>query len=233
MNKLIELSGSLRAAAIMSAAHEVIGDGLAVTPATLKARLPDARFPNFGDVGEDEAQAAFEAIEQEAEQHAASLEAEQPAEPEAEPQAEPQPEAPTLAPTEAVENLRLAHVALAEARAAVQTKTNRRNAARELLSAAVMAWQTGLPRVTRDQAVKEAIASFQAEKAERVQTMTCGPSVIDRQAFFGKGGTANDFARKQMRTGYRRGALPASMRGLLPVNLGGESRLQHKLEPER
>jgi hypothetical protein len=51
MNKLIELSGELRAMAIMAACRECIAAGERVIPATLKARLPDERFPNFGDVG--------------------------------------------------------------------------------------------------------------------------------------------------------------------------------------
>lgn len=207
----------LGAAAIMIAARECVANGERVTSATIKARLPEAKFPGLGEIGNDEAQAAFEAIEQEAERHAASLEADAPAEPADEPQ-EPQPEAanvPTLSPDEAREYLRLAHVALAEARAAVTTKTNVRNRAREVLANAVQAWQTGMPKMTREQAVRESIASFQQDRANHVQSSsTPGPSRVDRTAFYSKGGDAGDFARKQMRRGgYHRGAYPSQARG--------------------
>ncbi|HUI12980.1 MAG TPA: hypothetical protein VL048_05865 [Xanthobacteraceae bacterium] len=191
MNKLIELSGELRASAIMMAARECVANGERVTPATLRARLPEARFPNLGEIGEDEAEAAFAIIEAEAEQHAATFEAEQPAEQQAAPQADtPQPEAPTMPPAEAVENLRLASVALANARAAVTTATNLRNRARERLASAVQAWQTGMPRMTRDQAAREVIATYQATRAEQVRSIQPGPSVIDRVAANQRGGPA-------------------------------------------
>lgn len=193
MTTLFELSGALRGSAILSAARECVDAGERVTPDTLKARLPDEKFPNFGDVGEDEAAAAFELIEQQAEAHAATLEAEssQAASPDTAPadHAEAAPmEAPTISPDEARENLRLASVALANARAAVIGATNRRNAARERLAACVTSWQTGLPRMTREQAVRESIASYQATREQQHRRPTPGPSVIDRFAMATRGG---------------------------------------------
>jgi hypothetical protein len=182
----------LGATAIIMAARECAAAGERVNAKTLKARLPEARFPGLGDIGEDESAAAFEIIEQEAEAaYARTLEAEQPAEQQAEPQGEaPQPEAPTLSPTEAVENLRLAHVALADARAAVTTATNVRNRARERLASAVTQWQMGLPKMDRTTAVHESIASYQATRAEQVRRVQPGPSIIDRVAANQRGGPA-------------------------------------------
>lgn len=192
MSKLLELSGEFRGLAILNAARECVAAGERVTPTTLQARLPEAKFPGLTDIGEDEAEAAFELIEQEADQHAASLEqSTEPAAQEGEPQAETaQPEAPTISRDEAIENLRLAQVALANARAAVIGATNKRNKARERLSACVMAWQVGLPRMTRDQAVKESIASYQATRAEQQRRPTPGPSLVDRIAANQRGGPA-------------------------------------------
>lgn len=235
-NSLFEISGEKRGRAILDAVHIVVAKEQRPTVERVHAELPEVMFPGFtaDPPGQDEIDAAMTLINEQAEQHAASLEQPASSTESAEGStAVEQPEAPTLAPDQAREYLRLANIALANARARVLTATNKRAVARGHLADCVGAWQSGLPRISRDQAVKEAIASFQQDRANRVQAVTCGPSVIDRQAFFSKGGTASDFLRKQMRTGYRRGALPASMRGAAPLDLGGESRLQRKLEPER
>lgn len=255
MSTLFEISGEKRGRAILNAVHIVVAKEQRPTIESVHAELPEGMFPGFNadPPAQDEIDAAMALINEQAEQHAASLE--QPAEsaemsngnPLSEEQ--PQPEAPTLAPAEAAENLRQAHIALANSRAHVMTCTNRRAAARGRLADAVAAWQGGLPKMDRTTAVKEAIASFQADKAQRSGIGVPGPSRIDRTAFYSKGGDAADFARglppptaEQSQAmgggygrgtkGYRRGALPLSMlRG--PLDTKGVGALKPKVPSER
>ena len=184
------------------------------TPATVGARLPEARFPNIGEIGQDECDAAFQQLDEEAQAHAASLE--QPATDEAQPPADV-PQAEPAAPVDrdaALEALRLSHVALANARAAVITATNKRKTARSNLADAVSAWQSGLPRMTRDQAAREVIATHQATRGQRAAAPRVGPSYWDRVKGYSAGGDANDFARKlHQRGGNMRGAYPKSAMG--------------------
>ncbi|HUZ34015.1 MAG TPA: hypothetical protein VMV19_18190 [Xanthobacteraceae bacterium] len=66
----------------------------------------------------------------------------------------------------------------------------------------------GLLNGTIDPASQPRIAAELAQAQARGRR---GSSFIDRTS--GLGGTASDFLRGQMRTGHRRGSLPASMRG--------------------
>lgn len=195
MTSLFELSGTKRGGAILNAVHQVVAKELRPTPETVHAELPEAMFPGFNadPPAQDEIDAAMAMIEAQAAEHVASLEADAPAEQQAEPQAETsdKPEIhPTLSASEAVENLRLAHVALAEARAAVLTATNRRAKCREVLSLAVTAWQTNMPRMSREQAAREVIATYQETRAEQHRQTTPGPSLVDRISAAQRGGPA-------------------------------------------
>lgn len=218
--KLLEVCGSLaRASVVLDATRQVVANGERPTPTTVGALLPETKYPGLGEVGQDECDAAFEVIEAEAEAHAASLNAEQPAEVShnadtdqaSREQAEP---APTISRDEALENLRQAHIALANARAAVLTLTNKRQAARTALSEAISCWQSGLPRVTREQAVRDAIATHQMTRAERAAPPPSGPSYWDRVKSYGAGGDGNEWARKQhVNGGNMRGAFPRQALG--------------------
>jgi hypothetical protein len=192
MSTLFEISGEKRGRAILNAVHIVVAKEQRPTPESVHAELPEAMFKGFDadPPGEDEIAAAMELIEQQAAEHVASLE--QPGETirEQTPDEPAQPEAPTLPPDEARENLRLANLTLANARTNLLACTNRRNAARGRLADAVAAWQSGLPRISRDQAVKEAIASYQATRAEQQRRPTPGPSMVDRIAASQRGGPA-------------------------------------------
>lgn len=82
------------------------------------------------------------------------------------------------------------------------------------------------PQPTREEAAREFIRQGLAERAARargelpVRTGPVpGPSAIDRAAFYGQGGSAEDMARKNHQTGWRRGAFPASRR-VLKGNIG-------------
>lgn len=193
MSTLFEISGAMRGNAILGAVRMIASKEQRPTVERVHAELPEVMFPGFDaePPDDDEIAAAMEIISAEADQHVAALErpGEQQAEPEAAaPQAEPP--APTTSPSEAAENLRLAHVALANARAAVTRATNVRGRCREALSRAVLAWQTGLPQMTRTEAVRESIASYQQTRGEQVRRPTPGPSVIDRVAANQRGGPA-------------------------------------------
>lgn len=206
MSNLYELSGLKRGAAILQAVHQVVALEQRPTPENVHAQLPEARFKGFDadPPGQDEIDAAMALINQQAEQHAASLEtvgqAAESDRPNGAVQPDstaPQPEAPTLAPDQAREYLRLANVALANARARVTTATNKRNAARGRLSDAVQAWQVGRPKMTREQLARDYIRDQQEQKLAVAEgrmspreAPRIGPSVIDRVAAAQRGGPA-------------------------------------------
>lgn len=195
MSTLFEISGEKRGRAILNAVNAVIAKEQRPTPLSVHAELPEQTFPGFlaDPPGQDEIDAAMALIEEQAAQHVATLERlveSETADADSVPEQETVGIVSAVAPDEARENLRIAHVALAKARAAVTTATNKRNAARGRMANAVTAWQTGLPRMTREQAVRESIASYQATRAEQVQHFKPGPSVIDRVAANQRGGPA-------------------------------------------
>lgn len=118
----------------------------------------------------------------------------------------------------AEQNLQAARVELIEARAvALPAATEHQRIARNLLSEKISAWQRccgGTP--TQADLHREYIAGANAERAARkagapgpVQRSQPGPSVIDRSAYYGRGGSAN-VGRGD---GWRRGAHPSQHRG--------------------
>jgi hypothetical protein len=157
--------------------------------------------PSFGDLSEEEFTLAVASLD--ASQADTASESSTPVE-----SAEP---APSTSRDDA--NARIVHANndLARARGALITAVNRQKQARAVLSAAIQAFVAGQAPVTRTQAVKDAIASYQQEKAERPPRVL--RSVVDRHAAYSTGGDASDFTRKQLQTGHRRGSLPASMKG--------------------
>lgn len=98
--------------------------------------------------------------------------------------------------------------------------------ARGKMADALVQWHTGARRVTAEDNARAYIKSEQEERARlaehgptAVEQPSPGNSVIDRQAAYSHGGNASDHVRGQMRTGYRRGSMPASARGTrLPSN---------------
>jgi hypothetical protein len=208
MEKLLAICGSPdRAAAIFNAANEVVGAGLRVTIETLSARLPEAKFPGLLPLAQDEADAAFEAIEEAANAHAAALEEPPPEPDDSGAVAAEAPAAPKLSPAEAMEAKRLAEIELAEARGDLMAATTRRQLARHKLAQAVSAWQRGLPTVTREEAAKAVIATQRADRAARVVSgnpfgARPGPSYVDRMRFYRNKGDASDFLRKQMQRAH-------------------------------
>lgn len=98
--------------------------------------------------------------------------------------------------------------------------------ARSSLATALQVWFTGERAVSSEDNIR---AHLRGALEERTRLAEFGPtaveqpypgnSVIDRQAAYSHGGNANDHVRAQMRTGYRRGSMPASARGgWLPSN---------------
>jgi hypothetical protein len=115
--------------------------------------------------------------------------------------------------------------AAADGRARLQILISQRQRARGVLADAISAWQ-GVAVVTHEANARQYIAN---EIRERQRLAKFGPdaasqpspgnSVIDRSAAYGAGGNASDFARKQMRSGFRRGAYPGAMKSArLPSN---------------
>ena len=123
-----------------------------------------------------------------------------------------EPEAPPATP-EAIERATVrrlaADQALANARVAVISAQNVERDARGKLAKAVGAFQSGFPQITREQLMRDMIASEQARKAaghtSHPQSRP-GKSVVDRVAFYGRGGNP-------ARGDYRRGAFPSQAFG--------------------
>lgn len=211
MNKLIEISGAMRGAAILSAVKQIVSEERRPTPAEIDSMC--RHLKGWEPTGDDEVSAAMELLDEQAEAHAASLPGND-AETNAAPNAENAPTAavgeemntPAMDPAEALEALRLAHVALANARAAVIGATNRRNAARARLSDEVQSWQVGMPRVSKEQALRDVVRTGQIVKANGGgrHSGRPGPSRIDMERFYQGKGDGNDFLRKQMRRGAKR-----------------------------
>ncbi len=88
--------------------------------------------------------------------------------------------------------------------------------ARGALADAISRWQCGGVRLTPEQNARDFIRSEQLKRKARAEALAAmGPSgpqrsIIDRMGEYQKHGDANDFARKQMETGHRRGSVPMS-----------------------
>jgi hypothetical protein len=213
MSTLFEISGDIRGNMILNAVRQIVSEARRPTPAEVDAICKD--LPGWTECGSDECQAALDMLDELADQHVAALTNE--AEMNAAPSAESEPSAhvgeetntPSIDPAEAQECLRLARIALANARAAVLTATNVRNRCRTRLSELIQQWQTGLPKISREQAAKEAIATFQAVKQANAEAglpparKHVPNSYFDRMGAYGHG-DATTFLRKQMGRGGKR-----------------------------
>jgi hypothetical protein len=110
--------------------------------------------------------------------------------------------------------------------------------ARAAVAEALQAWVSGMPKFTPLDASRQFAASEQQRlRDERDGTRqrppgpTPGPSALDRMAMPYNDANGTAFAMKQMVTGHRRGAYPASAKGrqvqphpLLPVASGANVR---------
>lgn len=113
-----------------------------------------------------------------------------------------------------------------ELRGKIFGAARRRVEARTDLDGALTAWKVGRPRISRDSLIRDFLKNSAAERARQAtgdadmpSAPTPGPSVIDKSCAWGAGGNANDFTRKQMRNGFRRGSLSAASKGArLPSN---------------
>jgi hypothetical protein len=163
-------------------------------------------FPPDFDLGNDDL-APYQAVEFEAE-----------AEPTPKAEAKPEPEAAPVAPTpEAIEAATLRRIKsdqdLANARVAVTVAGNAERTARDKLGKAVQAFQSGFPQITREKLVADH-AKEQLEIRRKIasgemelrKNPGIGKSVVDRTAFYGRGGNP-------ARGDYRRNAYPSQMKG--------------------
>jgi len=114
-----------------------------------------------------------------------------------------------------------------ELRASIVVLQAQLGRARSAMGDALGAWHTGERRCTAEANARSYIASEQAERQRlrdhgpNVSTEgQCGNSYLDRAAFgSARGHDANDAVRSQLKRGWRRSGLPASMRGArLPSN---------------
>jgi hypothetical protein len=127
--------------------------------------------------------------------------------------AKPEPEPAQPPPPEAIEaavtRRNKAEQDLANARVLQITEDNQERALRGDLAKAVSAFQSGFPPITREQLMRDVIASEQERKAaghpSRPQSGP-GKSVVDRVAFYGRGGNP-------ARGDYRRGAFSSQAKG--------------------
>jgi pyruvate/2-oxoglutarate dehydrogenase complex dihydrolipoamide acyltransferase (E2) component len=171
-------------------------------------------FPKDFDLGEDDLEhyrlsrpVTFEGEPEAtpaATQEAAPEAASEPAEPEA---------PPTPATPDAIEAATVRRIAadqsLANARVAVLTAGNDERAARTKLAQAVTEFQSGFPKITRESLMRDYVQSEQARKAAGHVSQPQGrpgKSVVDRIAFYGRGGNP-------ARGDYRRGAFPSQAKG--------------------
>jgi Arc/MetJ-type ribon-helix-helix transcriptional regulator len=117
------------------------------------------------------------------------------------------------------ERLRLLRDQLAERQARVRALTDKRGQARAAVAQSFGAWLNGQPRVTPDQLAQQFCKEQAALRAanggdDSGPRIVPGPSMVDRQAAFSKGGSASDHVRGQHRNGgYRRGAYSSAARG--------------------
>ena len=208
---LFELSGVARGGAILNATKLIVSQERKPTPAEINSICKD--LPGWEACLPEECEAAMAMLDALADQHVAALTkeagqpagaAEQPADATAENSAV---EAPAIDGPTALENLRLAHVALAECRANIIRLTNLRQAARADLATHIGHWQSGLPRKTKEQALREVNETTRMVRAQGGGNKYAGrpgPSRIDQERFFQGKGDANDFLRKQLARGHRR-----------------------------
>ena len=124
-------------------------------------------------------------------------------------------------------DVKVAENFLQRARIALQQQHATIKTTRGLLSRAVTAFQAEFAPKTQASLIREHIAGEQALKKEiaagRVtpRHAPIGNSVVDRHASYSAGGTADDMARSNMRTGFRRGTtrqLPDGRRVLIPAS---------------
>jgi hypothetical protein len=122
---------------------------------------------------------------------------------------EPAPPADPAAIEAAVSRRNKAEQDLANARVLQITEDNTERALRGDLAKAVGAFQSGFPPITREQLMRDVIASEQERKAaghpSRPKSQP-GKSVVDRVAFYGRGGNP-------ARGDYRRGAFSSQAKG--------------------
>jgi hypothetical protein len=120
------------------------------------------------------------------------------------------------------EQLRELRDQLANQRAKVQTLSAKLRTARGHVADALQTWVSGIaPRMTAtelaQQHCREQAELRRLEAEGKIAPRTPGNianTAVDRGAAYGHGGNASDFLRKQMRSGYRRGSLPVSARGV-------------------
>jgi hypothetical protein len=123
-------------------------------------------------------------------------------EPEPEPITAEQIEAAVTRRREAEQNLANRRVDLLKADTVVR-------AARDALSKAVSAFQSGFAPISREKLMRDYISSEQARKAAGHQSAPQGrpgKSVVDRMAFYSRGGSP-------ARGSYQRGAYPSQLKG--------------------
>jgi len=150
------------------------------------------------------------------------------------PEAEPIAPAPAPADPAAIEAAVIrrnkAEQDLANARVLQITENETERRLRTELAKAVTDFQASFPPITREQLMRDVIASEQERKANGHPLQPQGrpgKSVVDRLAFFGRGGNP-------ARGDYRRGAFPASSKGAPNFNPArGAVAAQPKLPSER
>lgn len=84
---------------------------------------------------------------------------------------------------------------------------------RGVLADAINEYQSQLPRRTPLENTRQFLQRSQAERARVAGAVIPGRSRIDEAATWGRGRTAEDFARSRMYSGFRRGSYPGSMKG--------------------
>ncbi len=111
---------------------------------------------------------------------------------------------------------------LADARARVNILSRDARTHRAALAIAIQTFQSAFAPKTALEQSREFTRTSQEERLAVANgtaprggnnTPVPGPSVLDRSLAYGKDNSADGYARSKMRTGHRRGSLPASQKG--------------------
>jgi hypothetical protein len=205
MTRLDELTQNPdRSIAILAIVNEAIGEGdCSLETVSLKT---DRFGPSFGDLNQDEFDAAVAMLPQPVE----PVTAESSAAPVAD------QDAPIMTRDEANAELKRRTEALMAARKARMIAEDDLRRAREAMDRLRLEWRAGGP--TADQIRRNELAAMNKDRASKVEPdfqRRPGPSVIDQNAFYGTHGDASSYVRKQHRFGSHHRATALTDGGLL------------------
>lgn len=137
------------------------------------------------------------------------------------PQTEPEPDAAPEVEAEQppAKSLLECTEGLARAQHAAQAALERQKRARHVLADAILKFQIAYGAALTPEELRRQFAASENQKRKMLASGEIEPTRMTRRAntyidrVNGRGGTADDHVRQNMRTGHRRGAMPSHMQG--------------------